>query len=266
MKFGWPISLIGHAILGGGLLIGFSSIGALEPQEKVMRVHLASIDEITNVRASIKRPEPRSEPVKVPMTLEAPMENAPDEGAPEIRTVEPEPKPEIVPDSDKETEIRTEDADSAPSTMDWDRLSDIVNKSRNKQPIAGQQQVLLSEQNFLVYSEAAQAAVGEANALTISETDALRQRMYECWRIPVDAVNPEELVVEVRVHMRADGSVSDAYLASPGKVRRSSNPFMQKAARNAVNAVKKCSPYDFLPADKYASWQDMVLRFIPPEV
>lgn len=266
MKFGWPISFIGHGILGGSLLVGFSSITALEPQKKVMQVHLASIDEVTNIRASIERPKPRPEPVERPMTLQTPMENAPEAGAPEERSVEPEPKPEIVPDSDKEAEIITEDPEPATPSFDLDRISDIVDKSRDQQPEAGQQQALLSEQNFIVYSTAAQAAIGEASALTLSEMDALKQRMLKCWRIPVDAVNPHELIVEVRVHMRTDGSVSDAYLASPDDVRRSTNPFMQKAARNAVNAVKKCSPYDFLPADKYASWQDMVLRFIPPEV
>ena len=266
MKFGWPISLIGHGILGGGLLIGFSSISALEPQEKVMRVHLASIDEITNIRASIKQTKPDPAPAEQPMTLQTPMENAPEAGDPEERSVEPEPEPEIVPDSDKEAEIVADDPEPATRSLDLDRISQIVDKSRDLQPEAGQQQVLLSEQNFIVYSNAAQAAIGEGNALTLSEMDALKQRMYECWRVPADAVNPEELVVEVRVLMRSDGTVSEVYLASPGDVRRSTNPFMQKAARNAVNAVKKCSPYDFLPADKYASWQDMVLRFIPPEV
>ncbi len=266
MKFGWPISLIGHGLLGVTLLVGFSSIRGLEPQQKIIQVHLANIDEITNVRASIERPKSDPVPAEEPMALQNPMENAPDEGDPEERSVEPEPEPELAPDSDKEAEITAQDPKPSEPTFDLDRISQIVDKSRDQQPEAGQQQVLLSEQNFIVYSTAAQAAVGEGTALTLSEMDALRQRMYECWRIPVDAVNPHELIVEVRVHMRSDGSVSDAYLESPGKVRRSPNPFMQKAARNAVNAVKRCSPYDFLPAEKYASWQDMVLRFIPPEV
>lgn len=265
MKFGWPISLICHGFLGVTLWAGFSTIKRLEPQEKVMQVHLASVEEITNIRASIERTKPQPEPVtpEVPMTLQSPMENAPEAGDPEERAVEPEAVPEVIPESDKEAEIVAEDPTPPTPSFDLERISDIVDRSRDQQPEAGQQQVLVSEQNFFVYSAAAQAAMGEANALTISETDALRQRMYECWRIPVDASNPQELVVEVRVHMRSDGSVSDAYLESPGDVSRSSNPFMDKAAREAVNAVKKCSPYDFLPIEKYASWQEMVLRFIP---
>jgi len=251
--------------MGVSLLVGFSTIKTLEPQEKIMRVHLASIDEITNVRASIERPKPKPEPKpdEQPMTLETPMENASEEGAPEVRTVESETVPDVVPNSDKEAEVVVDKPVTTTPSDNLNRWSDIINKTRDQQPVAGQQQVLLSEQNFLVYSEAAQAAIGAANALTISETDALRQRMYECWRIPVDATNPHELVVEVRVQMRQDGSVADAFLESPGDVRRSPNPFMNKAAREAVNAVKKCSPYDFLPSEKYASWQEMVLRFIP---
>ncbi len=264
MKFGWPISLIGHSVLALAALVGVSSVGTLEPQEKIMQVHLASIDEVTNLRASVKAQKPKPKPpVEAPMTLQTPMENAPEAGAPETRTVEPEPVPEVIPDSEVEAEIPVEAEKPATPALDFERLSAVVDRSRDQQPEAGQQRALVSEQNFFVFSEAAQAAAGEATALTISEMDALKQRMFECWRIPIDATNPHELVVEVRVLMRTDGSVSDAYLEYPAKVRRSPNPFMNKAAREAVNAVKKCSPYEFLPLEKYASWQDMVLRFNP---
>lgn len=229
-----------------------------------MRVHLASIDEITNLKASVKPEKPKPKPAETPpMTLQTPMENAPEAGDPQTRTVEPEAAPEIVPDAEQVAEVKINDPAPAPPTFDLDRISAFVDRTREQQPEAGQQRALVSEQNFFVYSEAAQAAAGAANALTLSETDALRQKMYECWRIPADATNPSELVVEVKVQMRRDGSVLDAQLASPGKIRRSPNPFMDKAAREAVNAVKKCSPYDFLPVEKYASWQEMVLRFIP---
>lgn len=229
-----------------------------------MRVHLASIDEITNIKASIKAEKPKPKPVEAPpMTLQTPMENAPEEGNPQTRTVEPEPSPQDAPEADEIAEAVIKEPDPAPPTLDLDRLSAVVNRTRDQQPEAGQQQALVSEQNFIVYSEVSQGAMGAANALTLSETDALRQKMYECWRIPIDATNAHELVVKVRVQMRRDGTVADARLDSPGEIRRSPNPFMQKAAREAVNAVQKCSPYDFLPVEKYASWQDMVLTFIP---
>lgn len=270
MKFGWPISLVFHGLLGAVMLVSVSSVRTIEPQEKVIKVHLATIEETTNVRASVKPPKPKPKPKpkpepEPPMTLQTPMENAPEEGAPQERTVEALPVPEIVPtpEAPETAEPITAEPEAAPPAFDLDRISAVVDKSRDQQPEAGQQRTLVSEQNFFVYSEAAQAAAGEATALTLSEADALRQKMYECWRQPIDATNPHELVVEVRVLMRRDGTVSDAYLAAPGDVRRSSNPFMDRAAREAVNAVKKCSPYDFLPLEKYASWQDMVLRFIP---
>ena len=234
-----------------------------------MRVHLATIDEVTNLRASVKpeNPEPKPKPPEEapPMTLQTPMENAPEAGAPQTRAVEavPEPAPQEDPEAEKVAEIEITEPEPEPPSFDLDRISAIVDRQRDQQPEAGQQRALVSEQNFFVYSEAAQAAAGEATALTLSEMDALRQKMYECWRIPADATNPHELIVEVRVQMRLDGSVEDARLESPGKVRRSPNPFMGKAAREAVNAVKRCSPYDFLPVEKYSNWQEMVLRFIP---
>jgi len=46
----------------------------------------------------------------------------------------------------------------------------------------------------------------------------------------------------------------------------SSHPAFEAAARAAQAAVEACSPYDFLPADKYAMWQDIILNFDPSQM
>jgi len=265
MKFGWPISFLAHGFAGVAMLVGFSAVDTIESQEKILEIHIASIDELTNVRASVKKTDPEAEPVpeEIPMTLQTPLENAPEEGAPEERSVETESVPVINLNSEDEAEIVSEDKDPKVVEFDIKRIEELVNRSSESQPISGQQRTLVSEQNFYIYSENAQAAAGAGTAMTISELDALRQAMYQCWRIPADATNAHELVVKVRVRLRLDGTVKDAYIENTRQVDRSSNPFMAKAAREAVNAVKKCSPYDFLAQEKYSSWQDMLLTFIP---
>ena len=264
MKFGWPISLILHGLFALAGLIVFSRSVAIDVESQIIPVELASISDITNIRASVRRPAVPTEKPEAPMTLENPMENAKEQG--EINPVEKVAEisePEIVIDDKGETEIEPEEVKPVKPEFDLDKFASIIDKTRESQPEANQQVTLKSEENFFVYAEKSQAGVGAANDLTLSQLDALKQKMYKCWRIPLDAKNPEELVVTVRVRMSLDGSVTDVRLHEPSKVANSANPFMPTAARRAVNAVTNCGPYDFLPADKYSSWKDMILRFIP---
>ena len=265
MRFGWPISVSLHLFLAAASWIVFSRTVTLEPETKVIPVQIASISEITNVRATVKaKPKPvKPEPEK-PMTLETPMDNAADKGEanPVPKTSEASP-PVIVPDATAEIDIDTPEPEPEKPAFDLDRFAAVIDRTRETQPEIGQQRSLQSEENFYVAGETAQDVIGEGSALTMNEIDALKQKMYQCWRIPVDAKNPEELAVKVRVKMRSDGTVLEAQLHEPRIVARSSNPFMSVAARRAVNAVTNCGPYDFLPKEKYSNWQDMILHFIP---
>jgi len=261
MKFGWPISLIFHSLILVSVWISLSKKTDVETSRAIY-VELASIDDLTNIRASIKTPDPLPVETDQPMTLENPMENAPEAGDPETPE---QTTPETIPDPSQKIidQAITTDKSAEKPAFDLDSFSAAVNNTRKTRPEAGQQRSLVSEQNFIFYSSVSQEAIGEGTSLTLNEIDALKSKMYQCWREPIDAKNPEELAVQVRVKMRSDGHVESASLYEPRKVARSSNPHMEVAARRAVNAVKDCGPYDFLPIEKYTSWQDMVLSFIP---
>jgi len=263
MRFGWPISVSLHLFLAAASWIVFSRSVVIDPESKVIPVQIATISEISNVRASVKKPKttPKTEQ---PMTLQSPMESAEEKGAPKpVEKTAEASIPDIIPDETVELEIEQPEPEPEKPAFDLDRFAAVIDKTRETQPEIGQQQALQSEDNFYVSTPTPQAVVGAGSDLTISEIDALKQKMYQCWRIPVDAKNPAELIVAVRVKMRNDGTVMSASLHEPLRVANSSNPFMSVAARRAVNAVRNCGPYDFLPIEKYSQWQDMVLRFIP---
>jgi len=273
MRFGLPISFLLHlGFFGAGMII-LSNAKPMEVETQVIPIEIASISEITNIRAAVKRPvkpkpQPEPEPEQ-PMTLENPMENSDNKGAEVSVPTEvlpqpaaPQPVPSEEPAAEPQ-EVIEEPQKPATPEFNLDKFAAVIDRTRDSQPDVGQQRTLQSEENFYVYAQTANQGVGDSTALTMNELDALRQRMYRCWRIPADAPNPAELVVEVRVKMRADGIVQDVSLANPGKVSRSPNSFMPIAARRAVNAVRTCGPYDFLPPEKYSVWQDMTLRFIP---
>ncbi len=261
MKFGWPISLMAHGVIAVGAFVGFANVSKYEPEDNAVTVYLASIDEFTNVRASVKREAPTPTPPETPMTLETPMDNAPEEGNPSQRSVEADPKP-IITKNENEDDKLSVTTENKTASLDLDRISDLVNKTRDSQPTANQQRTLTSEQNFLVFSSQAQAMAGEGKALTISEQDAIRQRMREEWTQTTANLSPDEKTVVVAVKLRRDGSVLDVRFAEPGKIARGSELY-KVAARNAINAVRNGAPYDFLSAERYGLWQDMEWTFNP---
>jgi hypothetical protein len=103
-----------------------------------------------------------------------------------------------------------------------------------------------------------------AEKLTISETDALRRQMEQCWNIPAGARDAHELIVDIYVEVNPDRTVKMAKIADTGRM---SDPFYRSAAESALRAVlnPRCSPL-MLPPDRYDTWRTMTLRFNPREM
>jgi len=144
-----------------------------------------------------------------------------------------------------------------------DDLSALIDRSRDTQPEANQQKILQSEETLYAFADVARRGAGAGDGLALSEIDALRAAMYKCWRIPADAKDPESLIIPVNVKLYRDGYVASVKLKNAGRIAGSSNPYMKIAADNALRAVSKCAPYDFLPAGRYDDWKEMNLTFRP---
>lgn len=266
MKFGFPISLLFHAVmLFAGLVLFRGEIKPLDTGE-VIPVELLSIADITNVRAAIKRPEPSPKPLpkpEEPMALETPMENAPEE-ADEVQERTEDPSEPDTPEPAEEISDEVEKVAEAPKepekpSFDLNRISDFVNKTRETAPEKNQQVALQSETNFYEFADVTRSASGEGTGLSVTMLDRLQTEMLRCWRESRDAVNPESLVVKFQVRFFPDGYVESVkMLAESG-----SGPYAAVARQRAAAAIKKCEPYDFLPADKYSGWRDMTLSFRP---
>ena len=106
---------------------------------------------------------------------------------------------------------------------------------------------------------------GEGNKMTVSEVNALQSAMYRCWRMPVDAVNPENLIVKLEVEMLPGGFVQNVQVVNRSEQRQldPGNTFWDVAEQRAVRAVSQCAPYSFLPVKKYNQWKKITLNFRP---
>lgn len=268
MNFGILISLSLHALaLVAGMFIFKSEIKPFE-ETKIIPIEMVSVEEFTNIKAAIKPPKPvkKVEPEPEAMTLETPMVNAEEEGDIQERVEEVETEPvavaeAIIPEITEEI-IEVPDTPpepKKPKEVDLDMLAGLINKVREQAPEKNQQQTLQSETNSYVFADVAREGVGAGTQMSVSELTALQSAMYKCWSIPAAAPNPAELIVPVKVSLFPDGYVNQVKLGSFREI----NHFHKLAANEAIRAVNKCQPYDFLPAEKYSQWREMTLNFRP---
>jgi outer membrane biosynthesis protein TonB len=106
------------------------------------------------------------------------------------------------------------------------------------------------------------APTGKAEQLSLSELDALRQRLNQLWNIPAGAKDPQELVVQIRMKLKPDGT-----LAGPPMVLTSGkSPLFVAARDSAIRAVFRGQPYDMLRPENYELWKDIEITFDPRDM
>lgn len=101
---------------------------------------------------------------------------------------------------------------------------------------------------------------GQAATLSMSEIDAFRARMRQCWT--TTGIPPgEQVVVEIRVDFKPDGTLR----MEPAVISGSASTYGPAVARTAVNALVRCQPFTMLRKETYAQWKSMDLTFRPQE-
>jgi len=98
--------------------------------------------------------------------------------------------------------------------------------------------------------------------LTITEEDALRRQISQCWNVPIGAKDAQNLIVEVVIDVNPDRTVQHAEIVDQS--RMATDGFFRAAAESALRALKspKCTPLE-LPADKYEQWKHIDFTFDP---
>lgn len=110
---------------------------------------------------------------------------------------------------------------------------------------------------------AAGAPEGKDTRLTASEVSMIAVMMKSatarCWNINSGLEGAAQLVVDVEVRLREDGSID----GTPRVTNMRSDPAFRDAADSAMRALIQCAPYD-LPRKFYkGGWDHMVVTFDP---
>jgi hypothetical protein len=198
----------------------------------------------------VAEPEPATQeaepapPEPAPTPAEQPAEATPPPPEPSAAPAQATRTPKTKPTPPKKVTATA----SAESKFNSDKISALLDK---QQPSGGGTQ-----------KPAGQTALGSSKGKTVSkmtqtQMDALRAAIQECWNVPVGAEGADKLVVRVQFKMTPDGIV-DGF---PEVLNSDANPSFRPMAESARRAVLRCGPYNFLPADKYDEWKEVIINF-----
>ncbi|MHA1541245.1 MAG: hypothetical protein ACTSXL_05955 [Alphaproteobacteria bacterium] len=93
--------------------------------------------------------------------------------------------------------------------------------------------------------------------LALSIHDALRVRIRQCWMIDPSRNYPSNMKIRITAFLDQNGAVYKTLAPDSG------NQLERYVIGTAVRAVNSCSPFDFLPKDKYEEWKEIEVTFDP---
>ena len=252
----WWYSLGLHALVIAASLVVLPRLTPpLDAVPPPMIVDVVKVSDITNLPPPPTRPQPlktdiTSQPLPEP---KAEPKFAPKAAAPEPAPA-PAPKPAVTPPPPQAEPKPKAEAN------DFDAVLKTVEKFKPKAAET-------PEPAPVIPAETKSTAPGQAFIpslpISVSEIDALRQQIGQCWNLPAGARQPEELIVEVWVALNPDGTLREAkVLDNTGRASR--DGFYRAAAEAALRALMnpRCQPLK-LPPEKYHQWQTMTINFDP---
>ena len=138
---------------------------------------------------------------------------------------------------------------------DRDLAGMLQSISFEKQTSAAVRQRVRNREDFASTS----TTTGIAENIPEHVLETITNRFAECWTIPYDTQNPENVVVKINLGLDPHGKVTTASIADTYLYDH--NPFYRAVADSALRAVHKCSPLLSLQAADYSLWNKMVLTF-----
>jgi outer membrane biosynthesis protein TonB len=292
MRTAYAMSGVGHAAV---LLWSIWSLSARPlpavPSE-ALPVDIVSVSEFTQMTAGNKS-APKAEPQK-PLVEKVAEANPVDDPAAKVvekkevnAAREPPPAPEAKPaeskPEQKKAEAKPDPAADAPAKQEAKKPE--PKKAEAKPPVPPkpapttpkfdpkQVAALLDKRDSARLAAAGDTlnpsatlgtSTGQSAQISLSELDALRQRLAQLWSPPAGAKDPQELVVVFRIKLNRDGRIAPG--PWPQLVASGNTPLALAARESAARALNRGQPYDMLKPEHYEQWKDIEITFDPREM
>jgi len=226
---------------------------------------------VTDVHTSAP-PKPEPKPVEKPKEAKAKPEPSkpdlvkPDQIADELKkedakkdetkkAAKPEKKPpEFRPDQIAEELKRDEAKKPRVAKFDADQVAALLDKREPQRQIASAE----TPNNAASLG----APTGHAAQLSVSEMDALRRRLSECWNPPPGIDVNSNFYVVLHVLFKPDGSLA----SEPAVVEDTASSFGPALAESGKRALLGCQPFTMLKPEHYDAWKEIMIGFNPHEL
>jgi hypothetical protein len=269
------MSLLFHACFVTVAIFGFPFLTKPPPEmSQPIPIEMADISELTQTNKPVEQSTPKppdekkAEPPKPaperpkqapkqtsatpPKPVSAPKDDLalPDKKAEKVKPEKPKIKP---PEPPKKTLAKPEDKPND------DPFKTLLKNLQEEKPDPSKE----AGKTDAKPEQAVAAPLGEK--MTMSEMDALRQQLSQCWNVLAGARYAEDLVVDMTLTMNPDRTVQKASVVDT--MRYNTDNIFRAAADSAIRAINdpQCSPL-LLPPDKYQQWKEITVRFDPREI
>lgn len=279
------ISAALHLAALAALLITIPSLTQeLDLSEQIIPVDIVNVADVTNTKIS-ETPTPKPAPTPTKTVAPQPVEQQqpkppeppkPPEEKPPEKQPTPDDKAEIIPDKTKPKEEPKKPEPPKPVEKPpekpkekpeppKDALASVlknIQKLKNTAPTSPTPNPDAEESDKPVTSTAAPAA---GQQLSISELDALRRQISQCWNVPSGARGIETMSVEL--YLEVDENRMPTRVEVVDRGRYVADTFFRTVAESAVRALRnpKCNPL-MLPPDKYSEWSKIRMTFNPKDM
>jgi len=99
-----------------------------------------------------------------------------------------------------------------------------------------------------------------ANALTLSQEDALKAQIFGCWSLPLGLPYQKNLMVRIKLRLKKDGTVLKSEILDHARMNMPGEGFYKVLAESALRAIRMCQPLR-VPPTGYEKWKDLQLNF-----
>ncbi|HEY4344086.1 MAG TPA: hypothetical protein VGN05_07065 [Parvibaculum sp.] len=245
----------------------------LDPvQTRALPVELLTVAEMTNLKRQAKKHVDQPKPVETPKPKpepEKPKAAPTPEPKAEPTPAPPEPEEKAEPIPDKKAEKKPEEKKPEPPKPEKQKPSDKKPDKPKKKSFDPSKIAALLNKIPDAASQPDEAKPTEEKAdapetddpdakMTVSELDALRQKINQCFNTGALAgtIDADKMFADVSFSLNEDGSVAGQ--VSIDKTGPGSSRLLAEYARTAI---LKCAPYDKLPRDKFNDWRDVTGSF-----
>ncbi|MER2519115.1 MAG: hypothetical protein ABTQ34_00305 [Bdellovibrionales bacterium] len=237
----------------------------ITPPHQPVPFEIVEIAEITNTR--IKEPEQQEQPPTPPPPPPQPKaEPTPPPQPPQPKPPEPEPMPDAESLKPMKKPI-VKPEEPKPQQEAFSKL--LRNLETSKVPPVPKapqtQEKPDPKSTSAIVTPPNSQAPALSDRLTISQEDALRRQISQCWNMPIGARDAQNLIVEVVIDVNPDRTVQ--HIEVVDKMRLATDSFFRAAAESAVRAINnpKCSPLE-LPLEQYEQWKVIHFTFDPRDM